>query len=97
MWTEHMHDFVPEDMVSFVLKDQRHSVLYETITNQSSRTIRGAYYVKGGNNVKSISCIVMDPLKNVIYKKSSASQHIILFDSTVAGEYAFMFGNFGSR
>ena len=33
LWTEHMHDFVPEDMVNFVLKDQSHNVLFETISH----------------------------------------------------------------
>lgn len=31
LWQEHMHDFVPEDMVNFMLKDGLHTNLYETI------------------------------------------------------------------
>ena len=61
------------------------------------RTIRAAYYVKNGNSNKSISCLVLDPNKQVLYKKTSASQHIIVFESTVPGEYTFIFGNFNAR
>ena len=92
-----MHDFVPEDMFNFLLADGLHTVLYETIGHSSATTIKGAYYVKGGNANKQVSVIVLDPLKNVVYKRARAPQHIIIFDSTVAGEYSFIYGNFESR
>lgn len=94
LWAEHMHDFVPEDMVNFVVADRSHVVLFETIGHQTPTKIKGAYYVKGGSSVKSISVMVLDPLRNVVYMRKQAPQHIIMFESTVPGEYAFIFGNF---
>jgi hypothetical protein len=38
--------------------------------------------------------IVQDPLKNVIYKRSNELQGIISFNTTVPGEYSFVFANF---
>lgn len=38
----------------------------------------------------------MDPLKQIVYIRKKAPQHIILFDTSVPGEYTFIFGNFYS-
>ncbi len=89
-----MHDFVPEDMVNFVIADGKHAVLFETIGHISPTKIKGAYYVKGGNSTKYVSVIVLDPTRKVVYYKKQAPQHIIVFDSTFPGEYSFIFGNF---
>jgi hypothetical protein len=94
MWQEHMHDFVPEDMINFVIQDGKHSVLFETIGHHMPTKIKGAYYVKGGNSSKFVSVIVMDPTRKIVYYKKQAPQHIIIFDSTIPGEYSFIFGNF---
>ena len=91
-----MRDFVPEDMVNFLIPDGLHANLYETIGHKEPTTIKGAYYVKGGNASKSVSVIVMDPIKNIVYKRAKAPQHIIIFDTTVPGEYTFIFGNFAA-
>jgi hypothetical protein len=38
--------------------------------------------------------IIRDPIKNVIYKRTNELQGIILFNTTVPGEYSFFFANF---
>jgi hypothetical protein len=38
--------------------------------------------------------IIQDPIKNVIYKRTNELQGIILFNTTVPGEYSFVFANF---
>ena len=40
--------------------------------------------------------IIQDPLKNVIYKRTNELQGIILFNTTMPGEYSFVFANFDS-
>ncbi len=40
--------------------------------------------------------MVLDPQRNVVYMRKAAPQHIIIFDSTVPGEYSFIFGNFAA-
>lgn len=96
LWQEHMHDFVPEDMVNFIIPDKQHLVLFETIGHMVPTKIKGAYYVKGGSSSKYVSVMVLDPTRKVVYMKKQAPQHIILFDSSVPGEYSFIFGNFNS-
>lgn len=97
MWAEHMHDFVPEDMVNFIIPNGEHRVLFETIGHTEPTKVKGAYYVKGGNKNKYVSVLILDPMRQVIYYRKQAPQHIILFDTTKAGEYSFIFGNFWSR
>ena len=43
-----MHDFVPEDLVNFVIEGSAATVLYEDIGHAYPTTIKGAYYVHGG-------------------------------------------------
>lgn len=97
LWQEHMHDFVPEDMVNFIVPDRQHLVLFETIGHMAPTKIKGAYYVKGGSSSKYVSVMVLDPTRKVVYMKKQAPQHIILFDTSVPGEYSFIFGNFYSN
>lgn len=61
LWTEHMHDFVPEDMMNVIVEKNSVESLYEYIGHEKPTTIKGAYYVYGGSKEKSISCIVYDP------------------------------------
>ena len=61
LWTEHMHDFVPEDMMNTIVEKNSVEALYEYIGHETPTTIKGAYYVYGGSKEKSISCVVYDP------------------------------------
>lgn len=72
MWAAHMHDFVPEDMVNFIIPKGEHVILYETIGHQTPTTIKGAYFVKGGGNTKYVSVMVLDPTRQVVYMKKEA-------------------------
>ena len=47
----------------------------------------------GGNKEKTISCIVYDPNRDVVYKRKGSAQGILLFNSTVPGEYAIVLSN----
>ena len=96
LWTEHMHDFVPEDMMNTVIEKNSVEALYENISHTTPTTIKGAYYVYGGSKEKSISCVVYDPDRNVLYKRKGSPQGILVFDTTVPGEYSVVFSNFQS-
>lgn len=72
-------------------------MLFETIGHVNPTKIKAAYYVKGGGPSKYVSCMVLDPMRMPVYMKKKAPQHIILFDTTIAGEYSFIFGNFNSN
>ena len=92
-----MHDFVPEDMVNFVIEHGTAQVFYAEIGHTTPTMIKGAYYVHGGSDAKPLSgMIIQDPIKNVIYKRSDELQGIMLFNTTVPGEYSFIFANFDS-
>lgn len=88
-----MHDFVPEDMFNFLLESRQNVYFGETISHKTPTKIKGAYYVMGGSPDKVISCIVYDPQRDIIYKRKGSAQGIILFDTTIEGEYVFMFKN----
>ena len=93
IWQEHMHDFVPEDMINAVVEKKTSEALFETISHVEPTTIKGAYYVYGGNKDKTVSCIVYDPNREVVYKRKGSAQGIIIFETTVPGEYSFIFNN----
>ena len=93
LWEKNMHDFVPEDLTNFVVDASSATVLYEDIGHLEETLVKGAYYVHGGQDAKVINVFVQDPNKNIIYKRSNEVQGIILFNSTVPGQYAFIFSN----
>lgn len=93
LWEKNMHDFVPEDLVNFVVDSSSATVLYEDIGHTSPTTIKGAYYVHGGQDARVINVFVQDPNKNIIYKRSDEIQGIMIFDTTIPGQYAFIFSN----
>lgn len=88
-----MHDFVPEDLINFLIDASSATVLYEDIGHIEPVLVKGAYYVHGGNDAKVINVFVQDPLKNIIYKRSDEIQGIILFNTTIPGQYSFIFSN----
>lgn len=96
LWTEHMHDFVPEDMMNTVIEKNSVEALYENIGHTTPTTVKGAYYVYGGSKEKAISCVVYDPDRNILYKRKGSPQGILVFDTTVPGEYSVVFSNFQS-
>ena len=96
LWTEHMHDFVPEDMMNTVIEKNSVEALYENISHTTPTTIKGAYYVYGGSKEKGISCVVYDPDRNILYKRKGSPQGILVFETTVPGEYSVVFSNFQS-
>ena len=48
----------------------------------------------GGSKDKAISCVVYDPDRKVLYKRKGSPQGILVFDTTVPGEYSVVFSNF---
>lgn len=92
-----MHDFVPEDLTNFMIEGHQATVLYEDINHETPTEIKGAYYTHGGKDATPINVFVQDPIKNVIYKRSSEIQGIILFNTTVPGTYTFIFANFDDK
>ena len=73
IWAEHMHDFVPEDMMNVLVEQDSQELLFEEIGHTESTLIRGAYYVLGGNPDRTINCMVYDPMREVIYKRSGSA------------------------
>lgn len=49
IWSEHMHDFVPEDMTNVIVENKSTEALMETISHTTPTTVKGAYYVLAGN------------------------------------------------
>ena len=69
IWAEHMHDFVPEDMINVIVESKSTETLFEEIIQETPKTVKGAYYVLNGNEQRKIDCMIYDPKKNVVYKR----------------------------
>lgn len=96
-----MHNFFPEDQIKFFLPAKMTQTWHMDIESQDPVHIRGAYQVnqgvEGDREDFRINVIVLDPYKNVIYKKNFMDLGIIAFDTSMAGEYTFTFSSFGLR
>lgn len=93
IWAEHMHDFVPEDMMNVIVETRTTEALFEEINHKTPTQVKGAYYVLNGNAEKTIDCMVYDPNREIVYKRKGSAQGILLFDTTIPGEYAIIFSN----
>ena len=93
LWAEHMHDFVPEDMINIVVDKGKQFALFEDISHTTPTKVKGAYYVVGGNKEKTIGCVIYDPNREIVYKRNNSPQGIVVFDTTVPGEYTIVFSN----
>ena len=69
IWAEHMHDFVPEDMLNVIVEKKSTEQLFEEIMSETPKTVKGAYYVLNGNEQRKIDCIIYDANKNIVYKR----------------------------
>lgn len=56
-------------------------------------TIKGAYYVMGGNEQQTIGCVIYDPNREIVFKRHASPQGIIVFDTQGPGEYTIVFTN----
>jgi len=93
IWSDHMHDFVPEDMMNAIVEHKSTEALFEYIGHTEPTTVKGAYYVLNGNEDKTIDCMVYDPNRDIVYKRKGSAQGILLFNTTMPGEYAIIFSN----
>ena len=73
IWAEHMHDFVPEDMMNVVVERKTSEALLETIGHEKPTTVKGAYYVLGGNKDKTVSMMVYGPGREILYKRHGSA------------------------
>ena len=88
-----MHDFVPEDMVNLVVEPRSIQAVFEEINHETPTLIKGAFFVLGGSEAKVISCMVYDPNREIIYKRTEHPESILNFETTVPGEYTIVFQN----
>ncbi len=54
-----MHDFVPEEMINFVIERGTAVVFHEQINHLNPTLIKGAYYVHGGNNAPPLQAMIV--------------------------------------
>jgi len=95
LWEKHMHDFVPEDFLTFEIPEGQSVMLLERIAHAEPTRIRGAYYVVGGTKDTRISHTVLDENMDVLFNHHDDIQGISLFNTSISGvsEYAFLFTN----
>ena len=59
LWEKHMHDFVPEDMINFLIEADKSVYFYEQISHTSPTLVRGAYYVNGGEEAPKLKAMII--------------------------------------
>ena len=67
VWEESMHDFVPEDFMTFEIPEGQSFLLLERISHEEPTRVRGAYYVIGGSAETRVSCAVLDENMDVLF------------------------------
>ena len=88
-----MEEFQPEELVNILIPNKQTESLFETINLPQGRTVHGAFFVAKGNKRKRVSLLVFDPERNVVFSRKNMQQGIIVFKTTVPGEYSFVFDN----
>lgn len=96
-----MHNFFPEDQFKFLLPAKKTITWHMDVEQAEPVHVRGAYQinqgVEGDREQYRINVVVLDPLKQVIFKKNFMDIGIIAFDTTGQGEYTFTFSSFGLK
>ena len=59
VWEKNMHDFVPEDMVTFIVNHNTALVFKEEIVHTKPTEIKGAYYVNSGADAEPLSGVIV--------------------------------------
>jgi len=95
-WDNHMSDFVPNDMLTVNLNPREEISIHEDAHDEPIH-IRGAYFVAAGPGTEKddrlIDFFVLDPNYQVIYSRRRHEEGIFRFNTTMAGQYSFVFSN----
>lgn len=89
VWETAWHDFVPEDLVTFVIEHGEAFELREMIKHENPTLIKGAYYVHGAvgggdsdsSNALSVM-VVTSPDDDAVWFRSAETQGIVEFNTT---------------
>ncbi len=99
-WETHMHDFVPEDLLSMTVDPKDEQVFYYDVTEEQLKKsggkvyIRGAYFVSDSSNgVKRIDFFVLNPDMKVIFASKKKEEGIFRFNATKEGTDSFVLNN----
>ena len=99
-WDIHMTDFVPDDMLTVLLNPREEMSLHEDAP-EDSIYIRGAYFVSSSpgteRSERLIDFFVLDPNYAVIYSRRRHEEGIFRFNTTLQGQYTFVFSNMKDR
>ena len=99
-WDTHMSDFVPDDMLTVELGVRDEISIHEDAPKESIY-MRGAYFVNTQPGTrkedKLIDFFVLDPNYQVIFSRRQHEEGIFRFNTTMEGQYSFVFSNMKDR
>ena len=99
-WDRHMTDFVPDDMLTVELQPREEMSLHEEAP-EDSIYMRGAYFVNAPPGTEKtdrlIDFFVLDPNYQVIYSRRKQEEGLFRFNSSMPGQYTFVFSNMKDR
>lgn len=95
-----MSDFVPEDMLTVEIQPREEISIHEDAP-ETETYIRGAFFVNAPPGTekkdKLIDFFILDPNYAVIHSQRKHEEGIFRFNTTMAGQYSFVFSNMKDR
>eukprot|EP01017_Pseudomicrothorax_dubius_P043554 TRINITY_DN7277_c0_g1_i2.p1 TRINITY_DN7277_c0_g1~~TRINITY_DN7277_c0_g1_i2.p1 ORF type:complete len:283 (-),score=84.17 TRINITY_DN7277_c0_g1_i2:120-968(-) len=91
-WNEHMHDFIPSDMVTFELGGSDEETFVETI-DTTPIEVKGAYFVTGSGESSNVDFLIVDPTDAILLLRSDKNEGVFYFNATKKGVHQFRFIN----
>ena len=96
----HMKDFVPEDMLQLIVEPGEETSIHEDAPEQPI-FVRGAYFTNApptaSKESRQIDFFILDPNYKVIYSRRRQEEGIFRFNTTIKGQYSFVFSNMKDR
>ena len=83
-------------MITFTIEPKQQIQFFEMINHEFPTEIKGLYFVGNGDD-NWVDCIVRDPSKKILFKRTAEKEGIMSFLTTVPGQYQFVFSNLGDR
>ena len=91
-----MSDFVPEDMLQLIVEAGEETTLHEDAPADPI-FIRGAYFTNAPPTVaradRLVDFFILDPNYKVVYSRRRHEEGIFRFNTTMKGQYSFVFSN----
>ena len=93
-----MGDFIPDIHFNTDLKGKSDEIYYHMVKEGQEFNIRGAYFSQNKKGDKgTIDFFILDSDRKVIYSRRKRAEGLFNFNTTIPGEYMFVYSNLKVR